>query len=180
MPIVWGRRRQEIDLGFTKIDKHTEFKPSTAVLRLETIQTWNDKVFFAAEVHWKGDSRFSHSLGQDFDKQIKKPQSMPWLDQSEIDHIHDEVFTNELVESLIEQAKAHYARGKTQSRIVISKFKVTAATAGWVSAVFEVEAKNEEEAKDRAKEMNMDDPDLIWNVDSLFEETEIDFRIEKV
>lgn len=107
-------QKADIELGIVRYEYGDKNRKQMAVLQIETDKYHNGGLLSDASVYWVGASMRSRcmSLGgsgfSDYDKRLKLSPGR--ATQNAIDKQHMEVFTKEVLASLVEYAKLHYAR----------------------------------------------------------------------
>lgn len=108
-------KTQEIELGITRLEYGDPERPQRAVLELQTAKHYDGGLASRASVYWHGKHTRSHAMGVgnsktgDYSRRPTRTDKAVRATQKAIDRRHAEIFTPEVVETIIAEAKAHYA-----------------------------------------------------------------------
>jgi len=107
-------RKQDIDLGITRLEYGEASRERRAVLQIETSKYYNGGLISDADVYWVGASSRQRmvSLGDDsgdYGKRLFVSAKDVRATQGAIDRQHAEVFTADVIARLTQAAKDHYA-----------------------------------------------------------------------
>lgn len=108
-------KRDEINLGFTRLEYNDPERPQHAVLELSTDKHYDGGLVSRASVYWHGKTMRSQAIavgggpGGDYSRRSVRTDRGVRATQKNIDARHAEVFPPEVVEAITAEAKAYYA-----------------------------------------------------------------------
>lgn len=104
---------QDIDLGISRVDTTTGGRIQRAILTIDTSKALRGGLESDATVSWHSEHSRSHAFGLggggDFSKKLHRSMQNVKATQKAIDTQHAAVFTPDVVEALVAEAKAYYA-----------------------------------------------------------------------
>jgi hypothetical protein len=107
-------QEQDIELGITRLQYGEQDRPQRAVLNICTRKHYNGGISSIAMVVWIGHHTRSHAFGLasggDYECRLGRSAQTVKATQKAIDAQHAAIFTPDLIERLVEGAKAHYAQ----------------------------------------------------------------------
>lgn len=107
-------KRDTIELGITRLEYGDHARPQRAVLELSTGKHYDGGLVSRASVYWHSDHSRSQLIalgdsGGDYSHGPSRTDRSVRATQKAIDKLHADVFTTDVVQMLIAEAKAHYA-----------------------------------------------------------------------
>lgn len=108
-------RTRDIDLGITRLEYGDENRPQRAVLTLTTRKYYNGGLISDATVYWVGHHSKQNMMslggdGGDYGKRLRLSERTVKATQRNIDAEHAAAFPQDVIESMTQAAKDHYAR----------------------------------------------------------------------
>ncbi len=107
-------RTQDIELGITRLEYGDSSRPQRAVLTIETSKSYSGGLVSRASVCWHGYHCRQQMIGVggsggDFSQRIKVSERTVKATQKNIDTQHVAAFPPDVISSLTQAAKDHYA-----------------------------------------------------------------------